>query len=160
VLTAVGIVVGLLFLAGIVGSLVPWVPGPLFILAGGVVWAVATDFATLGWGRLAVLAALAGLAFLLDFVVGALGARSWGASRWGVVGAVVGALVGLFFGPLGLIFGSAAGAVTGEVMGGASLEGGMRSGLGAMVGLLAGFLADLLVAFTMIGLFLYWVWRG
>jgi hypothetical protein len=157
---AVAVVVGLLFLAGLVGSVVPWMPGPLFIVAGALVWAVATDFATIGVGRLLLLAALAVAAFLLDFVVGALGARRYGASRWGVVGAVVGALVGLFFGPLGLIVGCVAGAVGGELLRGADFDRGVRSGLGAVVGMLAGLVADLLVAVAMIGLFLYWVWRG
>ena len=158
--TVVGVVVAALFLAGLVGSIVPWMPGPLFILAGAVVWAVATDFQTLGWGRLAGLAALAVLSFLLDFLAGALGARRYGASRWGVVGALLGAVVGLFLGPLGLIAGCVVGAVVGELARGADLAGGVRSGLGALVGLLAGLLADLVLAITMIGLFLYWVWRG
>jgi len=158
--TVVGVVVAALFLAGLVGSVVPWMPGPLFILAGAVVWAVATDFQTLGWGRLAVLAALAVLSFLLDFLAGAIGARRYGASRWGVVGALLGAVVGLFLGPLGLIAGCVIGAVVGELARGADLAGGVRSGLGALVGLLAGLLADLVLAITMIGLFLYWVWRG
>jgi uncharacterized protein len=158
--TVVGVVVAALFLAGLVGSIVPWMPGPLFILAGAVVWAVATDFQTLGWGRLAVLAALAVLSFLLDFLAGAIGARRYGASRWGVVGALLGAVVGLFLGPLGLIAGCVVGAVVGELARGADLAGGVRSGLGALVGLLAGLLADLVLAITMIGLFLYWVWRG
>jgi uncharacterized protein len=160
VLTAVGVLVGVLFLAGLVGSVVPWMPGPLFILAGAVVWALATDFETLGWGRLAILAALAALSFLLDFFAGALGARRYGASRWGIVGAIAGAIVGLFLGPLGLILGCVAGAVVGELMRGADLEGGVRSGLGALVGLLGGLVADLVISITMIGLFLYWVWRG
>lgn len=158
--TVVGVVVAALFLAGLVGSIVPWMPGPLFILAGAVVWAVATDFQTLGWGPLAVLAALAVLSFLLDFLAGAIGARRYGASRWGVVGALLGAVVGLFLGPLGLIAGCVVGAVVGELARGADLAGGVRSGLGALVGLLAGLLADLVLAITMIGLFLYWVWRG
>ena len=159
-LTAVGVIVGLLFLAGIVGSVVPWVPGSLFIVAGAVLWAVATDFETLGFGRLAILGALAAVTFLLDFVVGALGAQRYGASRWGIVGAIIGTIVGLFLGPLGLLFGCIAGAVVGELIGGSDLEGSVRSGLGALVGLLAGFVADLVVAIAMIGLFLYWVWRG
>ena len=158
--TVIGVIVAALFLAGLVGSVVPWMPGPLFILAGAVVWAVATDFQTLGWGRLAVLAALAVLSFLLDFLAGAIGARRYGASRWGVVGALLGAVVGLFLGPLGLIAGCVVGAVVGELARGADLAGGVRSGLGALVGLLAGLLADLVLAITMIGLFLYWVWRG
>lgn len=158
--TLVGVVVAALFLAGLVGSVVPWMPGPLFILAGAVVWAFATDFQALGWGRLAILAALAVLSFLLDFLAGAIGARRYGASRWGVVGAILGAVVGLFLGPLGLIAGCVVGAVAGELARGADLAGGVRSGLGALVGLLAGLLADLVLAITMIGLFLYWVWRG
>lgn len=159
-LTAAGILVAVLFVTGLVGSVIPWVPGPLLILAGALVWAVATEFATLGAGRLAILAALAALTFVLDFAVTALGARYYGASRWGVVGAIAGAIVGLFFGPLGLIFGGAVGAVVAEVMTGSGLGGGVRSGLGALLGLLAGFVADLVVALTMIGLFLYWAWRG
>jgi uncharacterized protein len=159
-LTAVGVIVGLLFLAGIVGAIVPWMPGPLFVVAGALVWAIATDFAAIGFGRLAVLAALAVLSFGLDFLAGAVGARRYGASRWGVVGAVVGAVVGLFVGPLGLILGCAVGAVAGELLAGADLAGGVRSGLGALVGLLAGLVAELVVVVTMIGLFLYWVWWG
>lgn len=158
--TVVGVVVAALFLAGLVGSVVPWMPGPLFILAGAVVWAFATDCQTLGWGRLAILAALAVLSFLLDLLAGALGARRYGASRWGVVGAMLGAVVGLFLGPLGVIAGCVVGAVVGELARGADLAGGVRSGLGALVGFLAGLVADLVLAITMIALFLYWVWRG
>jgi uncharacterized protein YqgC (DUF456 family) len=160
VLTAVGVVVALLFLAGLVGSVVPWMPGPLLILAGAVLWAFATGFEALGWGRLAILAALAALGFVLDFLAGALGARRYGASRWGIVGAVAGAVVGLFLGPFGLVLGCVAGAVVGELLRGADLRGSVRSGLGALVGLLAGLVADLVVSVTMIGLFLSWVWRG
>jgi hypothetical protein len=159
-LTAVGIVVGLLFLAGLVGSVIPWMPGPLFILGGAVLWAFATDFQTLGWGRLAILAALAALSFLLDFLAGALGARHYGASRWGVVGAVAGAIVGLFLGPLGLVLGGVAGAIAGELLRGADVDGSVRSGLGTLVGLLVGLVADLVLSITMIALFLYWAWRG
>ena len=159
-LTAVAVIVGLLFLAGLVGSIVPWMPGPPFILAGAVLWAIATDFETLGWGRLAVLAVLAALSLGLEFVVAALGARRYGASRWGVVGAIVGALVGVFFGPVGLIVGCLAGAVVAELLRGSDLAASVRSGFGALVGLIAGLLADLVVSITMIGLFLYWIWRG
>ena len=159
-LTAVGVVVGVLFLVGLVGSVVPWLPGPLFILAGAVIWGFATDFAEIGIGRLIVLAVLALLTFLLNFVVGAIGARRYGGSRWGVVGALVGAVVGLFFGPVGLLIGPVVGAVVGELLRGADLEHGVRSGFGALVGLLAGIVADFTIAVMMIGLFLWWIWRA
>ena len=57
--TIVGIVVGALFLAGLIGALIPWIPGPLFILIGVLVWAVATQFAVIGVGRLVILVTLA-----------------------------------------------------------------------------------------------------
>ncbi len=154
------IAVAILFLVGLVGSGLPWMPGPLFILAGALLWAVVTDFETLGVGRLAILAALALVSFLVKFVAGAIGACRYGGSRWGVVGAIVGAIVGLFFGPLGLLFGPVIGAVGGELARGATLEGGIRSGFGALVGLLVGFVADLVLSLTMIGLFLWWTWHA
>ncbi len=126
-LTAVGVVVGLLFLIGLVGAVIPWLPGPLFIVAGAVLWAFATDFAEIGIGRLTILAAIALVTFLLNFVAGAVGARRYGGSRWGVVGALGGAVVGFFFGPLGLLVGP---------------------------------VADFVAALAMVGLFLWWVWRG
>jgi uncharacterized protein len=160
VLTAVAVVVGLLFAAGLVGSVVPWMPGPPFVLAGAVVWALATDFETLGWGRLAILAALTALSVVLEFATTAVGARRYGASRWGMLGAIVGALVGVFFGPVGLIVGCVAGAVGAELVRGSELAASVWSGVGALVGLIAGLVADLVVCVVMIGLFLVWVWRG
>lgn len=159
-MSLVGILVALLFVAGIVGSVVPWLPGPLFVVAGALVWALATQFETIGVGRLAILGALATLVFLLDFLVGALGARRHGASAMGMAGAVVGAVVGLLFGPVGLIVGCVVGAVAGELLHGADLRQGVSSGAGALIGLLAGLVTDLLASVTMIGLFLYWVWRS
>jgi uncharacterized protein YqgC (DUF456 family) len=159
-LTIAGIVVGALFLAGLLGSVVPWLPGPLLILVGALVWAVATDFARIGPGRLIVLTALALLSYCLTFVAVAAGARRYGGTRWGLIGAVVGAFGGLFFGPAGLLLGPMVGAVAGELLRGADLAEGLRSGYGAAVGLLAGVVADIAIALAMIGLFLWWAWRG
>jgi len=65
--TIVGIVVGALFLAGLIGALIPWIPGPLFILIGVLVWAVATQFAVIGVGRLVILVTLALTTLLVNF---------------------------------------------------------------------------------------------
>ena len=159
-MTAVAVIVGLLFVAGLVGSVLPWLPGPIFILAGAALWAIATDFQTLGIGRLLILTGLVALSAALSFLAGAVGARGGGGSRWGMVGATVGAIVGLFFGPLGMIVGCVVGAVLAELLRGADLRGSVRSGVGALIGFLAGLAADLVVSLTMIGLFLYWVWRA
>ena len=158
--TVVGIVVGTLFVAGLVGALIPWIPGPLFILIGVLVWAVATQFAVIGVGRLVILITLALTTLLVNFVAGPIGARRSGGSRWSVVGAIIGGIVGLFFGPFGLVLGPVVGAVAGEMLRAGDVEGSLRTGVGALIGMVAGIAADFVISIAMIGLFLWWVWRA
>src|SRR5947199_8248973 len=99
--TVVGIVVGALFLAGLVGALIPWIPGPLFILIGVLVWAVATQFAVIGVGRLVILVTLALTTLLVNFAAGPNGARRSGGSRLAVGGAIVGGRARLLLRPCG-----------------------------------------------------------
>ena len=60
--------------------------------------------------------------YAIDFVGGWFGARRFGATRWGMVGAVVGAIIGLFFGLPGLLAGPVLGALTGEIIGGQTAD--------------------------------------
>lgn len=153
-------VVGVLMATGLAGAVVPFVPGAPLILVAALAYAYATGFATLGWGRLLILGALTAIAVGLEYVAGAIGTRRFGGSRWAVVGALAGGVLGMAFGPLGLLLGPVAGAVIGELLRGAQLETGVRSGVGTVLGLLAGAVAKFAIALAMIGLFLWWVWRG
>ena len=155
----IGLVVGALFLAGLVGALIPWIPGPLFILIGALVWAIATQFAVIGAGRLVILVALTLTTLLVHVAAGPIGARRSGGSRWAVVGAVVGGLAGLLFGPLGLVIGPVIGAMAGEMVRGGNVEHSLRTGVGALIGMVAGIAADFVISVAMIGLFLWWIWR-
>src|SRR3989442_13866452 len=158
--TIVGIVVGALFLAGLIGALIPWIPGPLFILIGALVWAVATQFAIIGVGRLELQITLALKTLLVNFVAGPIGARRSGGSRWAVAGAIVGALAGVFFGPFGLVIGPVVGAVAGEMLRGGDVERSLRTGVGALIGMVACIAADFVISVANIGPFLWWIWRG
>jgi len=158
--TAVGVVVAVLMLAGVVGAVVPLLPGTPFVFAGALVYAIATDFAPVGAGRLVVLALLAIAGWALEHVAGALGARRAGGSRAAVVGALLGALVGLAFAPLGLLLGPLAGAILGELVSGRDPAGSVRTGIGTALGVLGGVVAHFTFALTMVALFVWWVWRG
>ena len=61
-MTIVDVVVAILMLAGLVGAILPFLPGAPLIFAGALLYALATDFTPIGAGRLAILAALGVLA--------------------------------------------------------------------------------------------------
>jgi hypothetical protein len=94
-----------------------------------------------------ILAALAILGEVLEFVAGAAIAGKQGASRRAMAMAVVGTMVGSV---LGGAAGAFAGAWLGELWKGKSLDQGMRVGTGAMVGRLLGTSGKLLVGATMV----------
>jgi uncharacterized protein YqgC (DUF456 family) len=158
--TTVDVVVGLLMAVGLVGAVVPLLPGTPLIFLGAVIHAVATDYTPIGAGRLAILAALALAGWAIEHLAGALGARRAGGSRAAVVGAVLGALAGLAFAPLGLLIGPIVGAIAGELVSGRDPAGSVRTGIGTAFGVVAGVAAHFAFALTMVTLFTWWVWRG
>jgi uncharacterized protein len=159
-MTWVEIVVALLMLAGLVGAALPFLPGTPLILAGALVYAIATDFTPVGVGRLVVLGALALTGAVLAHVASALGVRGAGGSRWAMLGALVGGIVGLVVPPVGLLVGPLLGAIGVELARTHRLADSVRAGVGAVVGLVAGVVAHIALAFTMVALFAWWVWRG
>jgi hypothetical protein len=159
-LALVYVLVALFLLVGLVGSVVPALPGTVLILAGAGIHAFATGFDPIGPGRLAILAVLTAGAYALDHVAAVLGVKRLGGSGWAMAGAVLGALVGLFFGLPGLVLGPLVGALAAEYAYTRRLKTSARAALGTVVGLLVGAVAKIGIGLAMIGLFLYWVWRG
>jgi hypothetical protein len=145
---------------GLAGSLLPFLPGTPLIFFGALVYALATKFQPIGAGKLLILAGLAALAHVLEYVGVALGAKKFGGSLWAAAGALLGAVVGLFFGPPGLVVGPVIGAVAGELLKTGRVEHSVKAGAGALVGMVVGLLVRFALAFTMVGLFLWWLWRG
>src|SRR5829696_2301387 len=113
-----------LMLVGLLGSVLPGLPGGTLIFLSALVYAILTDFRTVGVAILGLLFAFAAIAFVADFVATSYGARRFGASKWGTVGGavggIVGALIGLLFlgvgSLLGLILGTIAGVFLGEYL--------------------------------------------
>lgn len=160
-MTLVDALVVVLVSVGLLGSLIPFLPGTPLILAGAALHAAATGFDPIGPGRLAVLTLLALAGYGLDYAAGALGARRFGGSGWAVAGALVGGIAGLFFGLPGLLLAPFLGAVAGELVHTRALDRSLRSGLGALIGLVVGAIARVGVAVLMAGLVLWWAaWGG
>jgi len=156
----VDVLVIVLMAVGLAGAALPFVPGTPLILAGALLYAVATDFTPVGVGRLAVLTGLALVGAAGCALAGSIGARRAGGSRRASLGALLGLIAGLFTGPIGLVVGPVVGAILGELSGARPWDESVRAGLGTLVGLLAGAVAHVAVAGVMVGLFAWWVWRG
>jgi len=143
----------LLVVIGLAGTILPVLPGVLFVFAGLFIAAWAEGFIRVGAVGLSIIAALAVLAFVADFVATLLGAKRVGASPRALLGAAAGGFIGVFFGIPGLLLGPFAGAVLGELWARGGLKQAGKVGLGTWFGLLIAAVAKVIIAFTMIATF-------
>jgi uncharacterized protein len=144
----------LLVFLGLVGLVMPAVPGTPLIFAGLLLMAWAENFAYVGFWSIVALAFIALLSYGVDFWATMFGARRFGASKRAAVGALIGALAGLFLGFPGVIFGPFIGAVLGELSAQRNLQQAARAGIGATIGFILGAALKMALAFVMIGIFL------
>jgi len=144
-----------LMLVGLVGTVVPLLPGTTIIFAAAVLhYFMLGEAKSVGWWTLAALLALTILSHVLDLVSGSIGAKKFGATKWGAIGGIVGAIVGLFFGIIGIFVGPLVGVLAGELIGGKGLLPAGKSTWGTFLGTTAGMVAKLFIASLMIGWFL------
>lgn len=141
-----------LMLIGLVGTLLPALPGVVAIFGGVFLIAWIDGFEKIGVPSLVVLAVLTALAFVVDIIAAMLGAKRVGASKTALVGAALGTVFGLAFGLIGLVIGPFLGAVIGEFIARQRLDEAARVGVGTWIGLLVGTLAKLALAFAMVGI--------
>ncbi|MCX5917160.1 MAG: DUF456 domain-containing protein [Deltaproteobacteria bacterium] len=139
---------------GLLGSVLPGLPGAPLILLGALVYAWYTGFTVISWMTLLGLLALTLLGYLLEIFASALGVKKLGGSRWGMAGALLGAIIGLLFGGLpGLILGPFVGAFLLELAKTKDPAASLKSGVGTLLGFLAGAIGKLIIAAVMIGIF-------
>lgn len=148
----------LLVLAGLVGTVLPALPGAPLVFAGLLLAAWVDGFQHVGLWPLLALGGLTLLSLVVDLWATAHGARRVGASRLAMLGATLGAVVGLFFGLPGLLLGPFVGALGGELLHRRSVhpqhlgEAG-KIGVGTWLGLALGAALKLALAFAMLGVF-------
>lgn len=135
-----------LIIVGILGCILPVIPGPP-ISYGGLLLLQLTDDPPFEANTLLIWLGVTVVVTLLDYVVPVWGTRKYGGTKKGVWGSVIGLLVGIFFfPPVGIIVGPFLGAVLGEMIAGKQTNDALRAGFGSFVGLLAGTLLKLIAS--------------
>ena len=133
----------ILMLIGIIGCIVPGLPGTPIAYVG--LWiAQATEYVDFSWKFLLIWGIVTIVISVLDYVVPAWGTKQFGGTKWGVWGSPIGVFVGLFAGPWGVILGPLVGAVIGELLGGKAAQEALRAGWGSFVGILFGTILKLI----------------
>lgn len=149
---AVYILAVVLIVAGLVGAVLPNLPGIPMIFGGIWLAAAADNYRHLGTTWLIVLGALAAFGIAMDFIAASLGAKRVGASSKAIWGATIGTFIGLFFGIPGLILGPFVGALAGELLSSRSVLRSAHVGIGTWLGLLFGALVKLVLSLVMVAL--------
>jgi uncharacterized protein YqgC (DUF456 family) len=146
----------MIMLGGLAGIILPIVPSTPLIWSGVFLYAICDRFNSIGWSLLLIFGILAIVSIILDYFGGVIGAKKYGATRWGLIGSVIGGIAGFFMGGIiGLIFGPFFGAVSFELFFGKDLKGSFKSGVGTLVGFLGGAIVKLAIGVIIIGTFIW-----
>ena len=157
-----------LMLAGVIGAVVPGIPGTSLILIAIIVWGfVEGSFAAVSIPLIVTVVVLL-LGIGIDIFAGYLGAKKAGASKWGQIGAMVGLVVAFLGllppflvvgGPIiGIFIGPLLGAIIGEFIYRRNLFVAIKAGLGIVVGSLIGNIIQGFLASAAVIVFVFTTW--
>jgi uncharacterized protein YqgC (DUF456 family) len=143
------LVLGILFMIiGIIGCLVPVLPGPTLSFIGLILLHL-SRFGQFATSTLIILGSIAVAVTVLDYIVPAWGKRKFGGSKYGTKGATVGLIIGFFLGPLGIVLGPLIGAFVGEMIFKDDLNYAFKAGFGSLLGFLTSIGLKLAASFVM-----------
>ena len=153
---AAWVVTACLLMLGLVGTLVPFLPGHLILFFAAVGhWLMLRQDSGVEWLTLVVLGFLLISSQVFEFLSGAAGTRWFGGTRWGAAGALIGGMVGIFFIPFGLILGPLIGSMFCEfVFAKKEVRPATISGVGSVLGTVAGMVVKIIVGVLMVVWFL------
>lgn len=154
------IITAALMILGLAGTIIPALPGMGLIFGGIVLYAIATDFATISVTTVVIFGIVAGLGWLASLFGSAVGSKAGGGKPAAVIGAIIGSLFGASVaGPPGFMLGAFVGALIGGIIAGQPQEMALRSAFHSVVGILGGVILQftlavlLIIAFVMSILF-------
>jgi uncharacterized protein YqgC (DUF456 family) len=151
--TTLGVIAIICGIIGLLGTIVPVLPGTIISYAGLLCisfssYSELSVFALVAWGIVAV------AVIVMDYVLPGYFSKKFGGTKAGVTGATVGTILGIFFGPMGIILGPFFGAVLGELMAEKlTFNQALKVGFGSMMSFLVGTLFKLIAG----GLMLYYI---
>lgn len=139
-----------LIILGIVGSVLPVLPGTWVVYAAMLIQHFFSPGIKYHWAILVILGIATAVIQLLDYLIPIWGSKKMGASKYGQWGTIIGALVGAFvFPPWGIVIGPFVGALAGELIAGKKSDKAIKAGFGAFLGFITGTFMKVVFGFIM-----------
>jgi uncharacterized protein YqgC (DUF456 family) len=146
---------------GIIGSIIPGIPGPPISWIGLLLIYLIPEI-PFDYTFLSITFAIAIAVFFIDLFVPAMGTKKMGGTRYGIVGSILGVFIAIIFpilGFIGLLFWPFLGAFIGELINKKGQNDALKAALGSFLGFVAGTFLKLILTFIYIGYFISITWE-
>lgn len=144
----------IIILAGIVGAILPGVPGPITSYMGLLLCLLSKLF-SISSEALISLGIIALIITLIDYLIPIYGTQKFGGSKAGVIGSIIGIIAGIIFLPgIGIIIGPFVGAFIGEIIVGTKSDKALRAAFGSFIGFITGTFMKLIYGFVIVYYFI------
>lgn len=152
---ALSIIGLLLSIVGVIGCIVPGLPGPPLNLVAIILLKISYGEEVSTFILVLFIIITIGIT-VLDYAIPLLGGKIFKASKAGIIGSTIGMIIGIFFfAPFGMFIGLAFGAVFGELVSGKTKLQAAKAGAGIFILSIAVIILKLGISLTMSFYFLY-----
>jgi len=137
----------ILVIIGIVGSILPIIPGPPIAFIGMLIAHFSSE-QPFSIEMLLLFGGFAVASSIIDNVLPIYATKKFNGSKRGVWGSAIGLLIGLFLSPVGIIIGPILGAYLYEIIDGKSTNDAIRPAFGSFIGFLSSIFLRLSLSFV------------
>ena len=146
--TVIFIIAFVLLFLGLLGSMIPGLPGPPLSYIGILLihFFTGTQFSTsflLTWAVIVI------LVFLLDYFMQVWGVQKFGGGRKSIIGTFLGLFFGLLFPPVGLLIGPFCGAFIGALIERGDNNRALKVAVGSFIGFFIGTILKLVISLVL-----------
>lgn len=125
----------ILFIVALIGTIYPLIPGPTLAFVLVLIFKLLFTSYPPSWLIVIIIGCLAAISFFTDYLMSVIGAKKFGATKYGAWGALLGGIIGMFISWIWVFVGPIIGAILFELLCGKNtLNASLKSGTGAFVG--------------------------